>query len=238
MKSIKSVLLTVVVVMLALLVLMMRHGTLPEKSVASVHTPAVTMSDALLIGDSRTLGLAEHADLEGADFFASVGLMARNALDKTLSVAHVGKLSLEELLETKEYGKIYLMLGVNELEYPVQETVAWISTILERIQTLQPDAVVILMGNLHVSAERSQQDPHYNNPAIDALNAEIARLADDQHIFYLDSNVLMDDETGALDPRKSADNAHLLAQYYSDWGKWLVEQTGPLLERAGGERKS
>lgn len=241
MKQLKPALLTCLAALLALsamLVVLSLPQARPDQTVAAVITPTVSMTDALFIGDSRTLGLAEHADLEGADFFASVGMTARDTLNKTLSVANVGKLSLEELLEIKEYGKIYLMLGMNELEYPVQDTVAWISTTLDRIQALQSDTVVILMGNLHVSAARSAEDPHYNNPAIDAINEEISLLADDERIFYLDPNVLMDDETGALDPKKSGDNAHLLAQCYHDWGVWLVEQTGPLLERAGGEGKS
>ena len=241
MKKRNPALLTGAMILLALLGLLgltVFPGVMPEKSVATVYKPSVTMSDALFIGDSRTLGLAEYADLDGADFFASVGMTARDTLDKTLSVANVGKLSLEELLKAKEYGKIYLMLGINELEDPARETAAGITDIIHLIRKEQSDAVVILMGNLHVTAVRSAEDPHYNNPAIDALNAEIARLADDQSIFYLDPNVLMDDESGALDPMKSADNAHLLAQCYHDWGVWLVEQTGPLLARAGGERQS
>ncbi len=238
MKHRKPIVLIGIIAMLALAMLLQYPQWDSEQSVATAHASSVTMSDALFIGDSRTLGLAEYADLEGACFFASVGMTARDVFSKTLSVASVGKLSLEELLKVKEYGKIYLMLGINELEYPAQDTAAWIAAVLDRIETLQSDAVVILMGNLHVSAERSAKDPHYNNPAIDELNAQIARLADDRHVFYLDPNVLMDDDSGALDPEKSADNAHLLAQYYHEWGVWLMEQTGPLLERAEGARKS
>lgn len=238
MKQLKSVLLTVGVILIVVVGLLVLPGMLRHKSVAVAYTPSVTMSDALFIGDSRTLGLAEYAELEEADFFASVGLTAHDALDKTLSVASVGKLSLEKLLETQKYGKIYLMLGINELECPPEDTAAQISAIVDRIRTLQGDAVVILMGNLHVSAARSAEDPHYNNPAINTLNSHIARLADNQRIFYLDPNVLTDDESGALDPNKSADNAHLLAQCYHKWGMWLIEQTGPLLARAGGEGES
>ena len=188
------------------------------------------MDDALLIGDSRTVGLAEQGEREGADFFASVGLTAHRALETELSVPRVGKLTLEELLEAKSYGKIYIMLGINELEYPPEETVGCMEQLLRRIRTLQPRAKLIVLGNLHVTAQRSESDPCYNNPAIDRLNEALARLAGEQDLAYLDPNVLTDDSTGALDRSKSADNAHLLAQEYRAWGVWLREQTLPLLE--------
>ena len=188
--------------------------------------------EALLIGDSRTVGLAEQGKLEEADFFASVGMTAHRVLCEVVSVPHVGKLDLKTLLEVRSYDKIYITLGINELDRPPEETADCFRVLLDTVQTLQPRARVILMGNIHVTALRSRTDPCYNNPAIDHLNGVISQLAEEYNLLYLDPNILTDDACGGLDPRKSADNAHLTGQEYRRWGAWLRQQTAAAWEEA------
>ena len=200
-----------------------RKTTVPERSEA----------EALMIGDSRTVGLAEHGQLDGTHFFASMGMTVRSAPEQRISVARVGKVTLAELLDTWEYDKIYIMLGINELEEPAGQTADAMKTLVRQIRDLQPRAQIILLGNLHVTAIRSAEDPWYNNPAIDRLNTEISGLADGQQVFYLDSNGLTDDAQGALDPARSADHAHLTSRGYREWGAWLQEQTQRILKEGG-----
>lgn len=79
--------------------------------------------NALFIGDSRTVGLCEYGTLDNADYFASTGMSIYKLWDETLSVENVGRVTLEELLNVKQYGKIYMMLGINELGYKVEKTI-------------------------------------------------------------------------------------------------------------------
>lgn len=71
--------------------------------------------DVLFIGDSRTVGLFEYGQIEGANFFANTGMNVYNVREKTVSVSNLGNVTLDKLLSSKQYGKIYLMLGINEL---------------------------------------------------------------------------------------------------------------------------
>ena len=68
-----------------------------------------------------------------------------------------------------------------------------------------------------------------NNIAINGLNAELSKLADGKRIFYLDANILFDDEAGGLSADKSEDSTHLYAKYYKEWGEWIVRQTASLI---------
>ena len=43
--------------------------------------------------------------------------------EKTVNVAGIGSVNLDQLLSGKKYGKIYLMLGINELGYNQDNTV-------------------------------------------------------------------------------------------------------------------
>lgn len=189
----------------------------------------ISMDDALFIGDSRTVGLMEYAGIDGADYFCTVGMSVYNIHKKPVSVPNVGKVTLTELLNSKKYGKIYIMLGINEVGYKFSSTVEKYSELIEFIKSKQPDAVIFIQANLHVTKSRSDSDKVVNNTAINGLNAELAKLADGKSKFYLDANILFDDKTGGLSSDKSEDNTHLYAKYYREWGKWIIRQTASLI---------
>ena len=188
-----------------------------------------SMGDALFIGDSRTVGLMEYSGIDGADYFCTVGMSVYNIHKNSVSVPNVGKVTLTELLNGKKYGKIYIMLGINEVGYKFSSTVEKYSELIEFIKDKQPDAVIFIQANLHVSKSRSDSDKVVNNTAINGLNAELAKLADGKSIFYLDANILFDDEAGGLSADKSGDSTHLYAKYYREWGEWIIRQTASLI---------
>lgn len=189
----------------------------------------ISMDDALFIGDSRTVGLMEYAGIDGADYFCTVGMSVYNIHKNSVSVPNVGKVTLTELLNSKKYGKIYIMLGINEVGYKFSSTVEKYSELIEFIKDKQPNAVIFIQANLHVTKSRSDSDKVVNNIAINGLNAELAKLADGKSKFYLDVNILFDDKTGALSSDKSEDNTHLYAKYYKEWGEWIIKQTASLI---------
>lgn len=195
------------------------------KPAAEAGKTPVSMADALFIGDSRTVGIMEYAGLNEADFFCDTGMSVFNVHKKRISVPTVGKITLDELLTNKKYGKIYIMLGINELGYEFKSIVDQYSQFIEFVKTSQPDAAVFLQANLHVSKKRSDSDRVINNDAINKLNSELSKIADQKNVFYLDANVLFDDANGNLDAGKTQDQAHLLGKYYSEWGEWIRRES-------------
>ena len=185
----------------------------------------ISMDDALFIGDSRTVGLMEYAGIDEADYFCTVGMSVYNIHEKPVSVPNVGKVTLTELLNSKNYDKIYIMLGINEVGYKFSNTVEKYSELIDFIKEKQAAAVIFIQANLHVTKSRSDRDEIVNNAAINGLNAELEKLADGKSKFYLDANILFDDKTGGLSSDKSEDNTHLYAKYYSEWGEWIIKQT-------------
>lgn len=188
------------------------------------------LSDALFIGDSRTVGIMEYALINEADFFCDTGMSVFNLQSKRISVPEVGKVTLEELLSNKKYGKIYVMLGINELGYNFDSLVNKYSDVIDYIEGKQPQAYIFIQGNLHVTKSRSDSDKVINNSAIDKLNAELKKLADDDNEFYLDINPIFDDAQGALSKDKTQDNAHLYAKYYAQWGEWIKTESAKCIK--------
>ncbi len=201
----------------------------PETEKPPVRPEDVSMDDALFIGDSRTVGIMEYAGISDADFFCDVGMSIYNINKKSISVSDFGKVSVTELLEKGKYGKIYVMLGVNEVGYDFNTTAEKYGELIDLIIEKQPDATVFIQANLHVSKKRSDKDKVVNNKAIDTLNAKFASFADGEKIFYIDVNAIFDDENGGLAADKSGDGTHPYAKYYKEWGKWIIEQTAAVM---------
>lgn len=198
----------------------------PESnSDVSDTSSSVSMADALFIGDSRTVGIMEYAGIEGADFFCNVGMSVYNVFNERISVPGVGKVTLEELLSNKEYGKVYIMLGLNEIGYNLNSIVNKYGELLEYVESTQPDAKIFIQANLHVAKKRSDTSDYENNPAINRLNKELIKFSDGIKIYYIDVNPIFDDESGSLAADKTSDNVHLYAKYYAIWGKWICEET-------------
>lgn len=195
--------------------------TSPETTVSA---ETVNTDESLFIGDSRTMGLMEYSGLE-ADFFASVGMSVYNIEDDMISVPNVGKVTFTELLSNKTYGKIYLMIGINELGYDLNQTISVYEELVQSIRRMQPDAKIFIQANLHVTKEKSEEHSYIKNATIDAFNERISQFADGKSIFYLDVNPVFDDENNALSKDLTSDGVHLYAKHYVEWADWITTQS-------------
>lgn len=200
-----------------------KHKTQRKSPVSK--TQKVDMKDALFVGDSRTLGLFEYAGIHEADFFSNVGMSVYNIHNDTISVPSVGKVTFQELISNKQYGKIYIMMGINELGYNFENTLNRYQELITLIQKKQPNAMIFMEANLHVTKSRSDSDNVVNNAAINRLNHALEKFANNKNIFYLDVNTLFDDANGNLSADKSGDSTHLYAKYYVQWGEWIIRQS-------------
>ena len=182
-------------------------------------------NDAAFLGDSRTLGISDYAELEGADFYCDSGMMIFKLLEEEITYQKTGnKVDLTQVLQEKQYGKIYIMLGMNELGYGnTQMYLDKYQEVLQKIKEWQPEAVVYVMANLHVSREKNNFESEFNNININDKNAAAASLANGTDVFYLDANPLFTDEEGFLNAELTFDGVHLYAKHYDVWREFLLE---------------
>lgn len=181
------------------------------------------LADALFIGDSRTVGLMTYGGLS-SDFFATVGMSVYNIYSESVSVPSVGTVTLHGLLSQKQYRRVFLMLGINEIGYDATATANKYRALLDEIKGSQPNATIYVQANLHVGREKSNSDAVINNEALNRYNKKIAAFADGKRVIYLDANVLFDDSTGALSSDRTPDGVHLYANDYVTWAKWIEKQ--------------
>ena len=177
--------------------------------------------DALFIGDSRVEGLALYSGLDNATFAYMEGLTTFGLMSE--KIAANGTETLTQLLSENTYKKIYIMLGINEAGYDTDSYASTYMDAISQIQGMQPDAIVFMMGCMHVSSDYSDTHDIVNNDNIDDKNGAIAAYADGIKLFYLDMNTAVDDGKGGLIKDYTWDDIHLQAQYYSVWEEYIYE---------------
>lgn len=177
--------------------------------------------DALFIGDSRTVGLYDYTDLsEHADFLCETSLTIYKVMDENFK----GKGTVEEVLAAKHYGKIYIMIGINELgRGTTEDFMEKYTEVVDTLHELAPEAKIIIEANMRVSGQKSNSDAIFNNSNINARNNAIATLADNETFFYIDMNEAVCDENGDLNAEYTHDQIHLLGKYNELWKQFLME---------------
>ena len=180
-------------------------------------------SNAVFIGDSRTVGLKMYGNL-GATFHASDGMNIYNLWTEKFCEVNGKKVTLEEALSVQEFEKVYIQIGINEISWGTADgfAAAYAQTV-EKIKELQPKAVIFVQGIMRVTKEKSESDAVYSNERINLRNEKLSELADRKRVFYIDINEALCDEEGHLNSDYTYDEFHLLASKYVLWVAYLME---------------
>lgn len=184
--------------------------------------------DVLFLGDSRTVGLRDYARLGQAEYFCQVGMTVFSATKLKCADKNFAEMTLEDLLSTRSYKKIYVNLGLNECGSKHESIVAKYRQLLELIQEKQPDATVILQGIMTVSRKKAASQWYFGLDNIHALNDAISALADGDRIRYIDVNEWLADEEGYMPSDWSGDGCHPYPSGYKQWANWILDTAGDL----------
>ncbi len=198
----------------------------PDRTYELTEVDEDYFADALFIGDSRTVGLSEYCVPldEKATFYAKVSLTIYDCMKKSFVKSGENKITIGEALSQQQFGKIYIMLGLNEIGTGTAETFAeQYYEVLTQIRELQPDAMIFIQGIMHVTERKSSNDKYFNNENINRRNEAIAQFADNRTVFYIDMNEATDDENGNLLQELTFDDVHLKASSYDRWYQYLLQ---------------
>ncbi len=183
--------------------------------------------DALFIGESRTVGLQTMARLGDADYFCAGSMTIFGIRDTRLSDDDFRNLKLEEVLQRKQYGKVYIHLGLNELIYGAEMIMEEYLEVIDLIRTHQPDAVIILQASLTITPAKAS-GKNFPIEQLNLLNAMLREhaLNDPEHFRFCDTNVWAGDEEGYLRREMTFDGCHLYGIYYQEWAQWILQDAG------------
>lgn len=167
--------------------------------------------DVAFVGDSRTDGFRLYSGLDRGTYFCVTGETVASATDMENWKTEEGKkISLADAVAAADCGKIYLMLGVNELGWngtDIFRTHA--GNLLQRLKADHPDAEIVVQSLLPVSAEQDAKGSYVNNQRILAYNQVWRELAEENGCDYVNAAEAVTGEDGCLPADMSFDGVHL-----------------------------
>ena len=167
--------------------------------------------DAAFVGDSRTDGFRLYSGLDRGLYFCVTGETVASAVELENWKTESGKkISLADAVAAADCGKIYLMLGVNELGWNGTDIFReHAEALLQRLRADHPDAELIVQSLLPVTAAQDAKGTYVNNGRILAYNQVWMELAEEYGCAYVNIAEAVTGEDGCLPEEMSFDGVHL-----------------------------
>ncbi|HOJ49162.1 MAG TPA: GDSL-type esterase/lipase family protein [Bacillota bacterium] len=182
--------------------------------------------DACFIGDSRSEGFMMYAGPAEASYYVNKGLTVSGFFNTEFLKDGDKKVTVADALKNKQFGKVYIMLGINELGWAYSNVFYdRYCEIIDYIKEVQPDAKIFVQSIFPVSATKSAKDAHVNNKRIKEYNALIRKMCAEKNVIYLDVGQALQDENGNLPEDAAYDGVHLKKPYCEKWRAFLDTHT-------------
>ena len=179
-------------------------------------------TDAVFLGDSRTEGFSLYSGLKEGTYFYAVGATVESVFTKAVWEQEGGKVPLLDAAAGVSCGKIYVMLGVNELGWNKVETfTGQYAKVIDRLREDHPDAEVVIQSILPVSARQDAKGTYVNNQRIRTFNEAILALAEEKDCAYVNVAEAVTGEDGCLRPELTSDGVHLNTAGCKIWLDYL-----------------
>ena len=184
--------------------------------------------DAAFIGDSRTDGFLIYSGIGCGENLTSNGLSIFKLEEKKAFTIDGQSYTALEALGRKQYGKVYLSLGVNELGYyDDQGFHDKFAALIDRVRETQPGAVIYLQTLVPVNPELCAENwPSYvNNDKVAVYNEIFKQLAEEKEVVLLDVGAALSTADGILAKENTVDGVHFTRAWYQEWLAYLQTHT-------------
>ena len=185
--------------------------------------------DAAFIGDSRTDGFLIYSGIGCGENLTSNGLSIFKLESKKAITIDGQSYTALEALGRKQYGKVYLSLGVNELGYyDDQGFYEAYCRAIDAIRACQPNAVIYIQGliPLNESVIAATGGASYlTNEHLLVYNDLMKQAAEEKQVVFLDLNPAFTGPDGQLPEDASRDGVHLTKAYCEQWLDYLKTHT-------------
>jgi hypothetical protein len=178
--------------------------------------------DAAFTGNSLMDGFRLFSGLSTCDYYAATSMTVAGATSSLSFPLENGNLgTMVDGLSQKPYGKIYILLGINEIWMSADNFAKLYGEMLDAIIAAQPDSDIYIMGITPVSAAKSLSDDNINMTKINEYNEHLYKLAEEKGCYFLDLVAALADDTGFLPAEETSDGVHFSANLYNQWVEYV-----------------
>ena len=182
-------------------------------------------ADTAFFGNSLVDGLRLYGGLAHGDFYAVQSASVVNVGTTKVSALNDGTAAtLLQTLAQKQYARIYILLGINEIGFETSYFIELYRAMLDRIAASEPHAAIYIMGLTPVTKAKSDEGELFSMDRVREYNAALRDLAEERGCWYVDLVDALADSDGYL---PEVDGIHLTAAKYPVWADYLRSHYEP-----------
>ncbi len=193
--------------------------------------------DAAFCGDSLSTWLQNYAGdagLGNAAFLTATSFGIVNALgpvtESSVHPSYQGrKMLLEDAIALKGAKKVYLMFGINDIDYGIDEAAHYYVELINRILVKSPDVQIYIESATPMLNNSKRATSQLNNETIRAFNAKMMDYCKQYKWNYLDIASVYADELGGLKAEACSDaetmGLHISFGATAEWVDYLRTHT-------------
>ena len=206
---------------------------IPDPVVPAGETVDLSYFDkTVFVGDSVSLRLqyycAATKALGNAHFLCAGSLSATNALfpvgKDSVHPSYQGKKVLvEDGVAASGAEIVYIMLGINNISFGVENATADMVTLIDRILEKSPNVKIIIQSVTPMSANSTIISQRLNNDNIARYNQKMKEICIERGWYYLNVSEAVCDEMGNLKAEYCSDNNEMGIHFTNAAGQVWVE---------------
>ena len=178
--------------------------------------------DAAFMGNSLMDGFRLYSGIKTCDYYAGTSATIVSATTNKNIVLDNGNYgTYVEGLTQKQYGKIYILLGINEIYLEPESFKEMYGGMIDSILASQKDCDLYILGLTPVSYAKSSSHDLFNMPRIKLYNEALMALAQEKGCYYLDLVSVLAGDDGYLPADKTTDGVHFSPDLYKVWADYL-----------------
>ena len=184
-------------------------------STAYVYRQSTPMDDSFfedsaIVGNSLIDGLRLFSGLKTCEYFCATSMTVVSATNNVI-----------DRLKGKEYQKVYILLGINEIGYDSYYFKDLYAKMVDKVKDIQPTADIYIMGLTPVSRSKSDSSTSFNMTRVKAYNERLLELAQEKSCYFIDLCDALEGDDGYLPANSTWDGVHLNSDYYKVWFEYL-----------------
>lgn len=183
--------------------------------------------DSAFIGHSLIEGFREFSKVDSnIHYFTATGLSAAGATSYSrFALPDGGTGTLAAGLSQKQFRKVYVMLGVNEISTSKARFQENMTSVVETIRANQPAGIPIYILELTPTTRAKSENTVFNRANVQRLNEVLVQLCQEQECYLVDLCACFADGDGYLPSELSTDGVHLTAPQYRVMADYLLCRT-------------
>ena len=182
------------------------------------------------IGDSTMMGIGSYGFVDTKNVYTARGLRPDQLPNTKITTESYGDILVIDALKQALPKNVYILLGSNGVAWlDNNKIISDYKAFIAEVKAALPESDIYIISvfpvGTDVEAKPSPSEGQVLNTQVDAFNAMLLTMANEEKIYYIDVNSTLKDAGGKLAADITNDGTHITKTAYEDVTNYILSHT-------------